>query len=186
MIRVVHPGSGSVFFTHPGSRIQGSKRHRIPDPQHCLIYFTTLFFKTDRTEQTNNRQEGSIRLCCGSGCFWTSQIWIHKFSKRYGSGFDSGPFYHQAKIVRKTLIPTALWFLYKIFIFENWCKCSFKKLRGKKSLKKKICHCPILKVTNKNSRIRIRIRDGSVDPDPHPYQNITDPQHWYQVDHRAY
>jgi hypothetical protein len=27
-------------------------------------------------------------------------------SQRYGSG--SGPFYHQAKIVRKTLIPTAL------------------------------------------------------------------------------
>ncbi len=27
----VHPGSG--FFTHPGSRIQGSKRQRIPDPE---------------------------------------------------------------------------------------------------------------------------------------------------------
>ncbi len=24
--------------TYLGSRIQGSKRHRIPDPQHCLIY----------------------------------------------------------------------------------------------------------------------------------------------------
>ncbi len=34
MIRVVHPGSESWLFTHPGSRIQGSKRHRIPDPQH--------------------------------------------------------------------------------------------------------------------------------------------------------
>ncbi len=39
MIRVVHPGSGSWFFTHPGSRgtkgtgsrIQRSKRHQIPD-----------------------------------------------------------------------------------------------------------------------------------------------------------
>jgi hypothetical protein len=30
------PGSGSRSFIHPGSRIQGSKRHRIPelDPQH--------------------------------------------------------------------------------------------------------------------------------------------------------
>ncbi len=38
MVRVVHPGSGSWFFTHPGSRIQGSKRHRIPDPnlQHWI------------------------------------------------------------------------------------------------------------------------------------------------------
>ncbi len=34
MIRVVHPGSGSWFFTHP--RLPGSKRHRVsdPDPQH--------------------------------------------------------------------------------------------------------------------------------------------------------
>jgi len=39
LIRVVHPGSESWFFTHPGSRIQGSKRHRIPDPdpQHCYV-----------------------------------------------------------------------------------------------------------------------------------------------------
>jgi hypothetical protein len=34
MIRDVLPGSGSWFFTHPGSQIQGSKRHRIPEPQH--------------------------------------------------------------------------------------------------------------------------------------------------------
>ncbi len=32
MLWVVHPGSGSWFFTYPGSRIQGSERHRIPDP----------------------------------------------------------------------------------------------------------------------------------------------------------
>ncbi len=42
MIQVVHPGSGSwiriLIFTHLGSRIQGSKRHRIPDPdpQHLF------------------------------------------------------------------------------------------------------------------------------------------------------
>jgi hypothetical protein len=38
MIWIVHPGSGSGLFTHPGSRIQGSKRHRIPDPQHCCKF----------------------------------------------------------------------------------------------------------------------------------------------------
>jgi len=38
MIRVVHPGSGSLLFSHPDSRIQGSKRHRIPDPQHWKKY----------------------------------------------------------------------------------------------------------------------------------------------------
>ncbi len=31
MIQFVHPGSGSWFFTHLGSRILESKRHRIPD-----------------------------------------------------------------------------------------------------------------------------------------------------------
>jgi hypothetical protein len=41
MIRVVHPGSRIRIqtFTHPGYRIQGSKRPRIPDsdPQHWLL-----------------------------------------------------------------------------------------------------------------------------------------------------
>ncbi len=34
-------GSGSWFFTHPGSRIQGLKGHRIPDPdpQQCFYLF---------------------------------------------------------------------------------------------------------------------------------------------------
>jgi hypothetical protein len=34
MIRVVHPGAQirMLTFSHPGSRIQGSKRHPIPDP----------------------------------------------------------------------------------------------------------------------------------------------------------
>ncbi len=37
MIRDVHPESGSWFFTHPGSWIQGSKRHRIPDPATLIV-----------------------------------------------------------------------------------------------------------------------------------------------------
>jgi hypothetical protein len=38
MIRVVHPGSRIRMLTFYPSRIQGSKRHPIPDPdpQHCL------------------------------------------------------------------------------------------------------------------------------------------------------
>ncbi len=31
------PGSWLWIVFHPGSRIQGSKEHRIPDPQHCVI-----------------------------------------------------------------------------------------------------------------------------------------------------
>ena len=37
------PGSGSWFFTHPGSRIPGSKRRRIPD--HGSGSLTTLLLK---------------------------------------------------------------------------------------------------------------------------------------------
>jgi hypothetical protein len=49
--------------------------------------------------------------CCGSRSvgsvrFWAS--WIRIYWSEYGSGSGSGSFYHQAKIVRKTLIPTAL------------------------------------------------------------------------------
>ncbi len=35
----------------------------------------------------------------------------------------SGSFYPQAKIVRKTLIPT----VFGLFIFEKWCKCTLQK-----------------------------------------------------------
>ncbi len=49
MIRVVHHGSGSWFFTHPGSRIQGSKRHRMlnPDPQHCVQHTVLCLYYRD-------------------------------------------------------------------------------------------------------------------------------------------
>jgi hypothetical protein len=43
--RIPDPGSGSWLFTHSWSQIQGSKRHRIPDPypQHCLNTFIRFF-----------------------------------------------------------------------------------------------------------------------------------------------
>jgi hypothetical protein len=43
-----------------------------------------------------------------------------------GTKSGSGSFYHQAKRVRKTLIPTALR-LFLLFIFVKKCKCTFKK-----------------------------------------------------------
>ncbi len=63
----------------------------------------------------------SLKQCCGfasrSGsasvgfiCFWASRIRIR---------IRSGPFHHQAKKVRKTLISTVLW----LYDFEEWCKC---------------------------------------------------------------
>ncbi len=40
-------------------------------------------------------------------------------SRRYVIGSGSGSFYHQAKIVSKTLIPTVLWLLYDFLSLKN-------------------------------------------------------------------
>ncbi len=64
-------------------------------------------------------------------------LWIRMFLglldpdplvKRTRSGSGSGSFYRQAKIVRKTLIGYCFLTSFWLFIFEKWCKCTFKKL----------------------------------------------------------
>ncbi len=57
---------------------------------------------------------GNILQCCGSGstCFGPSG----STSQRYWSG--SGSFYHHAKIVRKTLIPTILWLFLSFYLWK--------------------------------------------------------------------
>ncbi len=66
MIWVIHPGSGSLLLTHPGSRIQGSKKHRIPDPQHCKNYkITHLFFGSSQAPPLFSG--GPCRLSAGPG-----------------------------------------------------------------------------------------------------------------------
>jgi hypothetical protein len=58
-------GSGK---TYPGSWIQGSKLHRIQDPQHCFIAslpqdrYSRLCFGKDRYLKPNSR------LCFGKQC----------------------------------------------------------------------------------------------------------------------
>ncbi len=52
--------------------------------------------------------------------FWASRIRIH--STRYGSG----SFHHQAKIVRKTLIPSVLGLLYNFISLKNDVNVSSK------------------------------------------------------------
>ncbi len=56
-------------------------------------------------------------------------------SQRYGSG--SGSFYHQAKIVWKTLIPTVLWLLYDFLSLKNDVNAPFKSNKQKNYEKKK-------------------------------------------------
>ncbi len=43
---------------------------------------------------------------------WKKCFWAGSFSLSY----ESGSFYHQAKIVRKNLIPTVLWLLYDFYL----------------------------------------------------------------------
>ncbi len=54
-------------------------------------------------------------------------------SQRYGSG--AGSFYHQAKIVRKTLIPTVLWLLFDFLSLKNDLNVPLKSNKQKTSQK---------------------------------------------------
>ncbi len=72
----------------------------------------------------------------------------------YGSG--SGSFYHQAKIVRKTMIPSALWLLFDFISMKNDVDVPSKSNK-QKIIFKSYFFGGVLKVNDKNSRIRIRI-----------------------------
>jgi hypothetical protein len=72
-----------------------------------------------------------------------------------------GSFYHQAKKVRKTLIPTALLLLFDFLSLKMMYEYMYlQKVKSKKTFS-------------------ISTRHGSADPDPDPYppQNVMDPQH---------
>ncbi len=70
-------------------------------------------------------------------------------SQRYGSG----SFYYQAKIVRKTLVPTVLWLLYDFLSLKNDVN-----VPSKSNKQKQIICCWRLEEHCRNSTIRIRIR----------------------------
>ncbi len=72
-------------------------------------------------------EETQLNQCCGSRCFRASRI--RSISTRYGYG--SGSFYHQAKIVRKTLIPTVLLLFYDFLSLKNNVNVSSKNLEKK-------------------------------------------------------
>ncbi len=69
----------------------------------------------------------------------------------------SGSFYHQAKIVRKTLIVPVLWLLLDFLSFKNDVNVP-SKINKQRNFRKKIVFVGLLKVNEENSRIRIRIR----------------------------
>ncbi len=96
-------------------------------------------------------------------------------SQRYGSG----SFYHRAKIVRNTMIPTVLRLLYDILSLKNNVNVPTKSNK-QENLEK---NCVLLVSWRSMEKIAgsgsISHRHGSGDPDP--YQNVTDPQHWVHV-----
>jgi hypothetical protein len=82
-----------------------------------------------------------------------------KICQRYGSGSDSGSrSFHQAKIVRKTLIPTVSWLLYDLLSLKNDVNVPSKSRAGVGSGS-------------------VSQRYGSADP----YKNVTDPQHCHHL-----
>ncbi len=103
-------------------------------------------------------------------------------SQRYGSG----SFYHQAKIVRKPVIPTALWLLLDVLSLKNYVNVNSKN-KKQKILFKKISFLlasgrSVTKIAGSGSG-SISQRHGSADPDPDPdlHQNVIDPQHWFKL-----
>jgi hypothetical protein len=72
-------------------------------------------------------------------------------SQRDGSG-GSGSFYHQAKIVRKTWIPTVLLLLSDFLSLKNDVNVPSKS----RKMWKKIVFVGVLKANDENSEIRIR------------------------------
>ncbi len=101
-------------------------------------------------------------------------------SQKYWSG--SGSYYHQAKIVRKTLIPNALWPLFDFLSLKNEINVPLKNKKQKNL--KKFCCCllpswrSLTKIAGSGSASgSISQRHGSANADPDPRQNFMDPQH---------
>ncbi len=88
-------------------------------------------------------------------------------SQRYGSG----SFYHQSKIVWKTLIPTPLRLLFDFLaLIENWCKCTFQAEKLSFLL---ASWRSMTKIAGSGSASgSISQMHGSADPDPDPHQRI--------------
>jgi hypothetical protein len=63
-----------------------------------------------------------LRIRAGSYVFRTSG----SVSTKSGSGTVSGSYFHQAKMVRKPLIPTVLWLLYDVLFSKNYVNAASK------------------------------------------------------------
>ncbi len=99
-------------------------------------------------------------------------------------GSGSGSFHHQAKIVRKTLIPTVLWLLLEFLPLKNDVNVPSKSIKQKTFFKKIIFLLAswrsMTKITGSGSESgSISQRRGFVDPDPN--QNVMGQEHCFKL-----
>jgi hypothetical protein len=67
---------------------------------------------------------------------------------------------------------TSVW----LFIFEEWCKCTFKKNKQKTRF---FLLASWRSLTKRAASISVSQRYRSADTNPDTYQNLTDPEHWF-------
>ncbi len=94
-----------------------------------------------------------------------------------------GSFNNQAKIVRKTFIPTVLWLLFYFSSLKNDVNVPSKSNKQKNFEQNSfllISWRSMTKIAGSGSGSEsgsISQMHGSADPDPDPHQNVIDPQH---------
>ena len=96
---------------------------------------------------------------------------IHMFLGHPDPLVRSGSFYYQAKIVRKTLIPTVLWLIFDFLSLKNYVNVPSKRNKQKTSLRSLTKIVKSVSASESASG-SISQRYGSADPDP--YQNFID------------
>ncbi len=100
--------------------------------------------------------------CCGSGstgstCFWPPGSRSGSISQRYEIRIRS--FYHHAKIVRKTLIPTVLWLFWTFYLWKMMLMY----------LQKVICRNFFQNISFLLASWRLMTKKSRIrDPDPNP------------------
>ncbi len=105
MLFIPDPGPGSLLFTHPGSRFQGSKKHWIPDPRFGSA---TLLGKVSKWQILSVQYRTAGRLIKHFLVYFLKYVCNHKiwsfwskiakytyfYGKKVGSGsilLDPGP-----------------------------------------------------------------------------------------------
>ncbi len=117
---------------HSGEGTQSVTLRDIPRntiPQHQWQRRIGLSFSCPSQLTFNMKKQ-----CCGFGpdAYVFGPPGSGSASQRYGSGSGSRSFYHQAKIVRKTLIPTVLWLLFYFLSLKNYVNVPSKSNKQKK------------------------------------------------------